>query len=103
MTDVHFGVTVPQIKRPWVAAAEAARAQKIFGGHMGDPKGPIAITGTAEQCVDAIARHIDLGCTMFMMEFFGRDTMVPAQLFAEEVAPHFRTVAGGKDGSGRPG
>ena len=70
---------------------------------MGDPKGPIAITGTAEQCVDAIARHIDLGCTMFMMEFFGRDTMVPAQLFAEEVVPHFRTVAGGKDGSGRPG
>ena len=75
------------------AGPMADRAQKIFGGHMGDPKGPIAITGTAQQCVDAIGKHIDLGCTMFVMEFFGRDTMVPAQLFAEEVAPHFRAAA----------
>jgi alkanesulfonate monooxygenase SsuD/methylene tetrahydromethanopterin reductase-like flavin-dependent oxidoreductase (luciferase family) len=71
------------------AAPMADRAQKIFGGHMGDPKGPIAITGTADQCCEAIQKHIDLGCTGFVMEFFGRDTIEPAQRFAEEVVPSF--------------
>lgn len=72
------------------AGPMADRAQRIFGGHMGDPKGPMAITGTPEQCCEAIQKHIDLGCTMFVMEFFGRDTLEPAQLFEEEVVPHFR-------------
>lgn len=71
------------------AGPMADQAQKIFGGHMGDPKGPLAITGTAEQCAEAIQKHIDLGCTMFVMEFFGRDTIEPAQRFAEEVTPQF--------------
>lgn len=71
------------------AGPMADQAQKIFGGHMGDPKGPLAITGTAQQCVEAINKHIDLGCNMFVMEFFGRDTIEPAQLFAEEVLPQF--------------
>ena len=72
------------------AGPMADRAAKIFGGHMGDPKGPLAITGTAQRCVDQIGKHIELGCTMFVMEFFGKDTMEPAQLFAEEVVPQFR-------------
>jgi len=72
------------------AGPMADRAQQIFGGHMGDPKGPLAITGTPSQCVDAIGKHIELGCTAFVMEFFGRETVTPAQLFQEEVAPHFR-------------
>lgn len=90
------GITVSQQCLVTIAAdAETAgpmadQAEKIFGGHMGDPKGPIAITGTPEQCVEAVQKHIDLGCTMFVMEFFGRDTLVPARLFAEEVMPHFR-------------
>ncbi|MDA1073144.1 MAG: LLM class flavin-dependent oxidoreductase [Proteobacteria bacterium] len=71
------------------AGPMADQAQKIFGGHMGDPKGPIAITGTPAQCCDAIGKHIDLGCTMFVMEFFGRNTLEPAQLFCEEVASNF--------------
>jgi|TARA_Y100000310_G_scaffold345704_1_gene468525 alkanesulfonate monooxygenase SsuD/methylene tetrahydromethanopterin reductase-like flavin-dependent oxidoreductase (luciferase family) len=71
------------------AGPMADRAQQLFGGHMGDPKGPIAITGTAEQCCEAIQKHIDLGCTMFVMEFFGRDTLEPAQLFKEQVVPNF--------------
>ena len=29
--NVHFGVTLPQIKRPWVAAAGAARAFESMG------------------------------------------------------------------------
>ena len=72
------------------AGPMADRAQKIFGGHMGDPKGPLAITGTPERCAEQVQKHIDLGCTMFVMEFFGKDTLEPAQLFAEEVMPNFR-------------
>ena len=72
------------------AGPMADRAQKIFGGHMGDPKGPLAITGTPERCAEQVQKHIDLGCTMFIMEFFGKDTLEPAQLFAEEVLPQFR-------------
>ena len=64
-------------------------AQKIFGGHMGDPTGPLAITGSPDRIVDQIGKHMDLGCTMFMIEFFGRDTREPAQLFAETVLPQF--------------
>ena len=72
------------------AGPMADRAEKIFGGHMGDPKGPLAITGTPERCAEQIEKHIALGCTMFVMEFFGKDTLEPAQLFAEEVLPNFR-------------
>ena len=72
------------------AGPMADRAEKIFGGHMGDPKGPLAITGTPERCAEQIRKHIDLGCTMFVMEFFGKDTLEPAQLFAEAVLPNFR-------------
>ena len=68
----------------------ADAAKRIFGGHLGDPKGPLAITGTPERCCEQIERHIALGCTMFVIEFFGRDTREPAQLFAEEVVPNFR-------------
>ena len=31
MNSVHFGVTVPQIKRPWVAAADAAQSFEAQG------------------------------------------------------------------------
>ena len=77
MTTVHFGVTIPQIKRPWVAAAETAGGFERMGydslwvcDHFYGPQSPrlpilealsmvsalAAITGTATQCVDAIAR-----------------------------------------------
>lgn len=65
-------------------------AKKIFGGHMGDPTGPLAIAGSPETVRAQIQKHIDLGCTMFLMEFFGRETITPAKLFAETVMPHFR-------------
>ena len=38
--------------------------------------------------IEQINRHVELGCDMFMMEFFGRDTREPARLFAETVLPH---------------
>ena len=65
-------------------------AKKIFGGHMGDPTGPLAIAGSPKTVRAQIQKHIDLGCTMFLMEFFGRDTKVAASLFAETVMPHFK-------------
>ncbi len=64
-------------------------ATKIFGGHMGDPTGPMAIVGTADRIVEQIGKHMDLGCSMFMIEFFGTDTRLPAQMFAEQVLPQF--------------
>jgi len=66
------------------------RAGKLFGGHMGDVRGPLAIAGTPEMVGDAIQRHRDLGVSHFIIEFFGRDTRVPAQLFADTVLPRFR-------------
>ncbi len=75
------------------AGPMADRAQALFGGHMGDPKGPLAITGDAERCCEQIQKHIDLGCTMFMIEFFGKDTMEAGQMFAEQVLPEFQSVA----------
>ncbi len=66
------------------------RAQKIFGGHMGNPAGDIALTGTPSMIKERVNRHIELGCDMFMIEFFGRDTIEPAQMFAETVIPEFR-------------
>lgn len=72
------------------AAPMADAAARIFGGHLGDPKGPLAITGTPEHCCEQIEKHIALGCTMFVIEFFGKDTREPAELFAEQVIPNFR-------------
>lgn len=65
-------------------------AKKIFGGHMGDPTGPLAIAGSPARVREQIQKHIDLGCTMFVMEFFGRDTKEAGRLFADTVMPHFR-------------
>ena len=66
------------------------RAQKIFGGHMGNPAGDMALTGTPDMIKERVQKHVDLGCDMFMIEFFGRDTIEPAQMFAETVIPEFR-------------
>lgn len=74
------------------AAAEAAidSAERIFSGHLGNPRGELAIAGSPERVVEQIQRHVELGCTMFVCEFFGRDTREPARLFAETVIPQLR-------------
>ena len=71
------------------AAAKIERAGQIYGGHLG-AGGTQAIAGTAAQCVERIRAHLALGCSMFIIEFFGRDTRAPARLFAEQVMPAFR-------------
>jgi alkanesulfonate monooxygenase SsuD/methylene tetrahydromethanopterin reductase-like flavin-dependent oxidoreductase (luciferase family) len=74
------------------AAAKAAleKAGKIYGGHMGASLAEHGIWGTPARVIDCIERHRGLGCTTFVIEFFGRDTREPARLFAEEVMPAFR-------------
>ena len=72
------------------ARASLAKANKVYGGHMGAALEEHGIWGTPDQVVEAIDRHRSLGCTGFVIEFFGRDTRVPAQLFADGVLPHFR-------------
>jgi probable F420-dependent oxidoreductase len=67
-----------------------AKAQKIYGGHMGAGLEEHGIWGTPERVIDCIERHRALGCTGFWIEFFGRDTRIPARLFAEKVLPAFR-------------
>ncbi len=64
------------------------RAQRIFGGHLGDPTGPLALSGSPERIRDQIAANREAGCDMFVIEFFGRDTREPARLFAEKVLPY---------------
>src|SRR5207247_7176298 len=66
------------------------RAGRIYGGHMGAGLEAHGIWGTPAQVIERIERHVRLGCTLFVMEFFGRDTREPARLFAEQVLPAFR-------------
>ena len=73
------------------SAREAlAKATKVFGGHMGASLEEHGIWGAPDRVVEHIERHMKLGCTTFCIEFFGRDTRVPARLFAEKVLPAFK-------------
>ena len=73
------------------AAAQAIeKAEKIYGGHMGAALREHGIWGPPERVTERIADHVALGCTTFLVEFFGRDTRVPARLFADKVMPAFR-------------
>jgi F420-dependent oxidoreductase-like protein len=67
------------------AQVKVEKAQAIYGGHLGQ-----GIAGTPQECIDKIQAHIAVGCTMFVIEFFGRDTREPARLFAETVMPTFK-------------
>jgi alkanesulfonate monooxygenase SsuD/methylene tetrahydromethanopterin reductase-like flavin-dependent oxidoreductase (luciferase family) len=72
------------------ARAALERANRIYGGHMGAGLEEHGIWGGPERVIERINRHRALGCSLFVMEFFGRDTRAPARLFAERVLPAFR-------------
>ena len=72
------------------ARASLEKANKVYGGHMGAALEEHGIWGHPQRVIDRIAEHRELGCTMFVIEFFGRDTREPAQLFAENVVPALR-------------
>lgn len=73
------------------ARKKVERAQQLYGGHLG-AGGSSSIAGTPAQCIEKIAEHVRRGCTMFVIEFFGRDTREPAKLFAEAVMPEARKL-----------
>jgi len=72
------------------ARAALERAQRIYGGHMGAGLEEHGIWGGPARVIERIERQRALGCTLFVIEFFGRDTREPARLFAEQVLPAFR-------------
>ena len=69
------------------AEASMEKAGRVYGGHMGSGLREHGIWGTPERVLEGIERHRALGCTGFLMEFFGRDTRRPAEIFAEAVLP----------------
>ena len=72
------------------AKAALEKAKQIYGGHMGASIEEHGIWGTPDQVIERIERHRALGCSFLPIEFFGRDTREPAQLFAETVMPAFQ-------------
>lgn len=71
------------------ARAALEKAKKVYGGHMGSAIEDHGIWGIPEQVIEKIERHRKLGVSLFVIEFFGRDTREPARLFAETVAPAY--------------
>ena len=65
------------------------KAKKIYGGHMGGALEEHGIWGSPDRVIECIERHRALGVSFFVIEFFGRDTREPAQLFAETVMSHY--------------
>jgi alkanesulfonate monooxygenase SsuD/methylene tetrahydromethanopterin reductase-like flavin-dependent oxidoreductase (luciferase family) len=73
------------------AAKEAlAKAGKVYGGHMGAALAEHGIWGSPDRVIERIQRHVKLGCSGFVIEFFGRDTKEPAALFAQTVMKELR-------------
>ena len=77
------------------AKEQLAKAGKVYGGHMGAALAEHGIWGTPERVIECIERHRALGCSLFVIEFFGRDTREPARLFAETVLRHYRADGDG--------
>lgn len=71
------------------ARASLEKAKQVFGGHMGSAIEEHGIWGGPDGVIERIERHRALGVSHFVIEFFGRDTRVPARLFAETVMPAF--------------
>ncbi len=88
-------ITVSQQTNVVIAAEEGVarealqKAVRIYGGHMGNIE-EHGIWGTPGQVAARLEAHVKLGCTQFVMEFFGRDPIPAAELFAAEVMPRFK-------------
>ncbi|MFZ0637322.1 MAG: LLM class flavin-dependent oxidoreductase [Candidatus Acidiferrales bacterium] len=47
------------------------------------------IAGTPDECIRAIEKYRDAGCTHILLEVWGDDRLEQAKLFGEAVLPHF--------------
>ena len=72
------------------ARASLDKAARIFGPAFPEGMEEHGIWGGPEGVAERIRRKVDLGCTLFIVEFFGRDTREPARIFAEQVMPALR-------------
>ena len=92
-----------EIRKSWAAyvivkedAREAEDIVKHFvkrlASHYGRPENElmVPIAGTPEECVEQIQRYIDVGISLFILMFYGGDSIGEAKLFADEVVPAFR-------------
>ena len=77
--------------------AKMEKATGLYGGHLGDIERH-GIWGSPDQVIERIRRQMQLGVRHFVIEFFGRDTRAPAQLFAERVLPSFQVQGRGTGG-----
>jgi len=82
-----------EIRKSWACYAlidddevSAERRLRLYESTRG---GRPPISGTPEQCVEQIRRYVDVGVTLFIVRFMGRDFEKESRLFAEEVLPAF--------------
>ena len=50
------------------------------------------IAGTPDDCIEAVARYREAGCTHILLELWGDDRAAQARLFGEAVLPCFRNA-----------
>lgn len=91
-----------EIRKSWAAyvivkedAKEAEEIVKRFvkglASYYGRPENELRlpITGTPEDCVEQIQRYVDVGVSLFILMFYGGDSVGEAGLFSEEVVSAF--------------
>ena len=72
------------------ARASLDKAARVFGPAFPAGMEEHGIWGGPEGVAERLRRKVERGCTLFVMEFFGRDTREPARAFAEKVMPALR-------------
>jgi len=50
----------------------------------------VPIAGTPDECIEAVERYRDAGCTHIMLELWGDERLRQIELFGKEVLPRFR-------------
>ena len=72
------------------ARASLDRAKRVYGPGMTQGLEEHGLWGSPQRITRRIRELVATGCTLFVVEFFGKDPLEPARLFAREVAPAFR-------------
>lgn len=71
------------------AREQLERARRVYGPQMTQGLEEHGLWGSPERLIRRIRELGKLGCTLFVIEFFGKDPLEPARFFAREVAPAF--------------